>query len=70
MKHLLKSLLVPVLAIVALPLMTACDSDTDSNPTLQEPTEFVLNVPAYAANNTYDLANTTTEIHQLSILFF
>ncbi len=60
MKHILKSLLVPVLAIVALPLMTACDSDTDSNPTLQEPTEFVLNVPAYAANNTYDLANSTS----------
>lgn len=60
MKHILKSLFVPVLALMALPMMTACDSDTDSNPILQEPTEFTLNVPAYATNNTYDLANSST----------
>lgn len=29
--------------------LTACDDDHDSNPTLQEPTTFKLNTPAYAA---------------------
>lgn len=38
---------------------TACEKDMDSNPTLQEPTEFVLNVPAYAGN-TYDLETSKT----------
>lgn len=35
---------------------SACDSDRDSNPVLQEPTEFILNTPAYV-NTTYDLSN-------------
>lgn len=35
---------------------SACDSDRDSNPTLQDPTAFVLNIPAYV-NTTYDLTN-------------
>ena len=35
---------------------SACDSDRDSNPILQEPTAFVLNTPAYV-NTTYDLTN-------------
>ena len=38
---------------------SSCESDRDSNPVLQEPTEFVLNVPAYV-NTTYDLANSTS----------
>lgn len=37
-------------------LFSACDSDRDSNPILQEPTAFVLNTPAYV-NTTYDLTN-------------
>jgi hypothetical protein len=38
--------------------LTACDTDTDSNPTFQANTEgFQLNVPANATNNTYDLAS-------------
>lgn len=35
---------------------SACDSDRDSNPVLQDPTAFVLNTPAYV-NTTYDLTN-------------
>jgi hypothetical protein len=40
----------------------SCDEDRDSNPTLDlshVDEGFVLNVPAYAANNTYDLAAAT-----------
>ena len=43
-------------ALLALPLLTACDSDTDSNPTFQEASSFVLNESAYATNNTINLA--------------
>ena len=38
---------------------SSCESDRDSNPVLQQPTEFVLNTPAYV-NTTYDLANSTS----------
>lgn len=38
-------------------LGTSCSEDRDSNPTFQEATSFVLNTPAYAANNVYDLQN-------------
>ena len=41
----------------ALPLFTACETDNDSNPILNEPDTFTLNTPAYAANNVYDLKN-------------
>ena len=44
-----------LLLALALPFMVACDSDTDSNPTLQEPETFVLNLPPYATNNLIDL---------------
>lgn len=37
--------------------MTSCENDDDSNPTLHVPESFVLNTPAYAQNNIYDLAN-------------
>lgn len=50
-----------LLPAMALPLMlTSCDEDRDSNPTLDLShvgEEFVLNTPALAANNTYDLAS-------------
>lgn len=36
-------------------LFTACEDDRDSNPTLQTPTKFVLNTPAYAEGAVYDL---------------
>ena len=41
----------------ALPLFTACETDNDSNPILNEPDTFTLNTPAYAANNVYALKN-------------
>lgn len=44
-----------LLLALALPFVAACDSDTDSNPVLQEPESFVLNVPPYATNNVFDL---------------
>ncbi len=48
-----------ILACSALALgflcFTACEDDNDSNPTLKQPTEFVLNTPSYV-NYTVDLA--------------
>ena len=38
---------------------TACESDRDDNPILQEPMAFVLNTPAYASG-VYDLEHSTT----------
>ncbi|MBS7408043.1 MAG: SusF/SusE family outer membrane protein [Prevotellamassilia sp.] len=49
-----------MLLALSMPLLAACDTDTDSNPTLQEPESFVLNVPPLAANNVYDLQNAKT----------
>lgn len=60
MKSIIKSLLAPVGLLAVLPFMASCETDTDSNPTLQQPTTFVLNTPAYAENNVYDLANAET----------
>ncbi|HRN17395.1 MAG TPA: SusE domain-containing protein, partial [Xylanibacter oryzae] len=52
------------LMIIASALFFAsCDDDRGGNPKLDTdnmPTSFVLNVPAYAENNTYDLANSTS----------
>ncbi|MCI6618579.1 MAG: SusF/SusE family outer membrane protein [Prevotella sp.] len=47
-----------LLAAMALTL-TSCENDDDSNPTLDlsQSSTFVLNTPATAANNTYDLAS-------------
>lgn len=55
MKNILKSAALLVLCLGAL---TACDEDRDDNPTYQQPTTFRLNMPAIAANNVIDLANT------------
>ena len=56
MKHIFKAILLPALV---LPLMlTSCEEDRDSNPTLdlsQASTTFTLNMPGNAVNNTYDL---------------
>ncbi len=47
-----------ILAFLAVILVaTACESDRESNPTLQSPTTFVLNEMKYASNG-YDLAQT------------
>lgn len=56
------SWLLALLAMVTLGF-TACETDTDSNPTLDlshVDEGFPLNVPANAENNTYDLANATS----------
>lgn len=58
MKHIFKLMLLPALALPL--LLTSCDDDRDSNPTLDLShvgEQFVLNVPSYATNNTYDLAS-------------
>ena len=58
MKHIFKAILLPALV---LPLMlTSCEEDRDSNPTLdlsQASAQFTLNMPGNAVNNTYDLIN-------------
>lgn len=55
MKKIYKSLL--FLAVAAVPFLTSCDEDRDSNPTLSIPSSFVLNTPGLAASNVYDLPN-------------
>lgn len=54
MKKIFNILLV---AVFALPLLIACETDDNSNPVLKEPDTFLLNTPAFAANNVYDLKN-------------
>ena len=61
MKKIIKSFVLPLLALAVLPMMTACSEDRDSNPTLQDATEFHLNTPAIAlGESTYDLAKGAT----------
>lgn len=58
MKNIFKLMMLPLLAAPL--LLGACSEDTDSNPTLDlshVSDGFVLNTPANAENNTYDLAN-------------
>lgn len=45
-----------VASALCIPILTSCDSDTDSNPTYYDADSFVLNESAYAANNTIDLS--------------
>lgn len=45
--------------IIGALIFTSCDSDRDSNPTFQTPTEFVLNTPRYV-NGVYDLKEDST----------
>lgn len=45
-----------VMLLVGLSIVFAsCEDDRDSNPTMQNPTKFVLNTPAYAEGAVYDL---------------
>ena len=53
MKKIFYSLLMVGMALC----FTACDEDRDSNPVLQDAPTFVLNTPAYSANNVYSLQN-------------
>ena len=53
----MKKILMSVLLLLGgLCCFTACEDDTDSNPTLVQPKTFVLNTPAYAEEN-LDLAS-------------
>ena len=56
MNKILKSFLIIGLG---LGIFTACDDDSDSNPTLISPTEFVLNTPAISGT-VIDLANSSS----------
>ena len=61
MKNIIKSLVLPLLALVAIPMLTAFSEDRDSNPTWQDATTFHLNTPAIAlGESTYDLAKGAT----------
>lgn len=57
-----KNILSSMLLLAGLSFFTACDDDRDSNPIIQQPTEFVLNTPAYAST-TIDLASSTETIN-------
>lgn len=52
-KYIIGALLVGIISLFA-----SCSNDNDSNPTLIQPKEFVLNTPAYA-NETIDLEKST-----------
>lgn len=52
----MKKIAILTFAFAGLLSFSACESDRDSNPTLQDPTSFVLNTPAYV-NSVYDLTN-------------
>lgn len=45
------------LLLAGLAMFTACTDDRDSNPTVQQPSTFELNMPALGGS-VYDLANT------------
>lgn len=51
----MKKLNILTSVFAALALFASCEDDRDSNPTIQEPTTFVLNTPANAPHNVYDL---------------
>jgi hypothetical protein len=56
MKNIFKS---TMLLMGTVALLAACETDRDSNPTIQQPTTFVLNTPAYA-NAGIDLEHSQT----------
>ena len=58
MKTIFKSTI--LLAVAGLSLFTSCKDDNESNPTLTQPTTFVLNEPSI--NGTIDLEKTTAPI--------
>ena len=55
----MKKLSILATLFVGLFLTASCDSDRDSNPTLGQPSTFVLNTPAIA-DATYDLDHAET----------
>lgn len=57
-----KNIISSMLLLAGLSFFTACEDDRDSNPTIKQPTEFVLNTPVYA-NTTIDLEASTENIN-------
>ncbi|WP_071145988.1 SusF/SusE family outer membrane protein [Bacteroides ihuae] len=55
----MKKINIITLFVCGLLAFTACEDDNNSNPTFQDPTEFVLNTPAYASS-VYDLKHSST----------
>ncbi len=55
----MKKLNILALAFASMLTFTACESDNDSNPTVQQPNTFQLNTPALAGN-VYDLENSAS----------
>ena len=53
-KYIIGALLIGIISLFA-----SCSDDNDSNPTLIQPKEFVLNTPAYANATTIDLEKST-----------
>ena len=53
-KYMMGALLISIISLFA-----SCSDDNDSNPTLIQPKEFVLNTPAYANATTIDLERST-----------
>lgn len=60
MKKIYRNLL--FMLVAAVPFLSACESDNDSNPTLNTPSGFVLNTPELAENNIFDLPNSTVNL--------
>lgn len=54
-----KILNIALLLLCSVGLFTACEDDNDSNPVLVQPTEFVLNEPAYSTAGSIDLAHSS-----------
>ena len=53
----MKNIKIAALLLCGLSLLSACKDDNDSNPTIKQPTQFVLNQPALAAGqNSINLA--------------
>ena len=55
----MKNIKILTLALASLLTFTACEDDNDSNPVVQQPTTFQLNIPALAGN-VYDLEHTSS----------
>ncbi|NDV56973.1 SusF/SusE family outer membrane protein [Bacteroides sp. 519] len=53
----MKKIYSTLVLLLSLFSFASCDDDRDSNPTLAEPTEFILNTPKYVSG-IYDLKNT------------
>lgn len=58
----MKKIIYLLVALVLPFAIVSCEEDRDSNPIIQTPSSFVLNIPPDAANNTYVLAHSDSII--------